>query len=53
LKTSRSVSGIYGYKTLYNRFDRWSRMGIFDRIFVNVAAESGPPDRVAAGESSA
>ena len=23
-----------------------SRMGIFDRIFANLAAESGPPDRV-------
>jgi hypothetical protein len=22
------------------------RMGIFDRIFANLAAESGPPDRV-------
>jgi len=34
------------HKTLYNRFVRWSRMGIFDRIFANLAAESGPPDRV-------
>jgi hypothetical protein len=25
---------------------RWSRMGIFDRIFANLAAESGPPARV-------
>ncbi len=38
---------VYGpHKTLYNRFVRWSRMGIFDRIFANLAAESGPPDRV-------
>jgi len=34
------------HKTLYNRFVRWSRMGIFDRIFANLAAENGPPDRV-------
>ena len=38
---------VYGpHKTLYNRFVRWSRMGIFDRIFANLAAESGPPDRM-------
>jgi hypothetical protein len=38
---------VYGpHKTLYNRFVRWSRMGIFDRIFANPAAESGSPDRV-------
>ena len=28
----------YGpHKTLYNRFVRWSRMGIFNRIFVELA----------------
>ena len=27
-------------KTLYNRFVRWSRMGIFDRIFSELAAGS-------------
>ena len=38
---------VYGpHKTLYNRFVRWSGMGIFDRIFANLVAESGPPDRV-------
>ena len=37
----------YGpHKTLYNRFIRWSRMGVFDRIFASLAAESGPPDRL-------
>ena len=36
----------YGpHKTLYNRFVRWSRMGVFDRIFVALAAEGGPPER--------
>jgi putative transposase len=38
--------GLWPHKTLHNRFVRWSRMGIFDRIFANFAAESGPPDRV-------
>ena len=31
----------YGpHKTLYNRFVRWSRAGVFDRIFAALAAES-------------
>ena len=35
----------YGpHKTLYNRFVRWSRMGVFDRIFSGLAGESGEPD---------
>jgi transposase len=43
----RDAPAVYGpHKTLYNRFVRWSRMGIFDRIFANLAAESGPPDHV-------
>ena len=37
----------YGpHKTLYNRFIRWSRMGVFDRIFANLAGQAGPPDRL-------
>jgi transposase len=37
----------YGpHKTLYNRFVRWSRMGVFDRIFAALAAEAGPPERL-------
>ena len=32
----------YGpYKTLYNRFVRWSRMGIFDNIFAELAKTAG------------
>jgi transposase len=43
----RDAPAVYGpRKTLYNRFVRWSPMGVFDRIFVNLAAEGGPPDRV-------
>ncbi len=35
----------YGpHKTLYNRFIRWSRMGVFDRIFANLAGQAGTPD---------
>ena len=37
----------YGpHKTLYNRFVRWSRLGVFDRIFAALAGEAGVPERL-------
>jgi putative transposase len=43
----RDAPEVYGpHKTLYNRFIRWSRMGVFDRIFAALTAEAGPPDRL-------
>jgi transposase len=37
----------YGpHKTLYNRFVRWSRRGVFARIFAALAAEPGVPARL-------
>ena len=37
----------YGpHKTLYNRFVRWSRMGVFNRIFKELAGKAGTPDRL-------
>lgn len=43
----RDAPAIYGpHKTLYNRFVRWSRMGVFDRIFAALAGEAGEPDRL-------
>ena len=37
----------YGpHKTLYNRFIRWSRMGVFDRIFTGLSAEGPKPERI-------
>ena len=37
----------YGpYKTLYNRFVRWSRREIFPRIFTELAGKAGTPDRL-------
>src|ERR1700709_1671731 len=37
----------YGpHKTLYNRFIRWSRLGVFNRIFAALAAEGPPPERL-------
>jgi transposase len=43
----RDAPAAYGpHKTLYNRFVRWSRMGMFDRIFAALSAEGGPPERL-------
>ena len=33
-------------KTLYNRFIRWSRLGVFARIFAALAAKCGAPKRL-------
>ena len=33
-------------KTLYNRFVRWSRLGVFDRIFASLARRAGRPERI-------
>ena len=39
--------GVYGpHKTIYNRFIRWSRLGVFNRIFAELAAKGGKPDRL-------
>lgn len=37
----------YGpHKTIYNRFIRWSRLGVFNRIFAALAGNDGAPDRL-------
>jgi len=37
----------YGpHKTIYNRFIRWSRLGVFNRIFAELAAKGSKPDRL-------
>ena len=37
----------YGpHKTIYNRFIRWSRLGVFNRIFAALAGEAGEPARI-------
>jgi len=33
-------------KTIYNRFVRWSRLGVFNKIFASLAAQGGNPDRL-------
>ena len=43
----RDAPEVFGpHKTLYNRFIRWSKMGVFDRIFTALVEEGGPPDRL-------
>ncbi len=43
----RDAPSEYGpHKTLYNRFVRWSRMGVFDRIFAGLAAGGGTPEQL-------
>jgi putative transposase len=37
----------YGpHKTIYNRFIRWSRLGVFNRIFAGLSAMVGVPDQL-------
>jgi len=37
----------YGpHKTLYNRFIRWSRLGVFDKIFAALSAQAEPPGQL-------
>jgi putative transposase len=43
----RDAPAAYGPpKTLYNRFIRWSRIGVFDRIFATLAGASEATDTV-------
>ena len=43
----RDAPKSYGpHKTIYNRFIRWSRLGVFNRIFVELAGKAGEPDRI-------
>ncbi len=43
----RDAPAVYGpHKTLYNRFVRWTRSGVFSRIFAGLAGGAGEPDRI-------
>ncbi len=43
----KDAPAAYGsHKTLYNRFKRWSELGVFDRIFTSLVSEDGPPDQL-------
>ena len=34
------------HKTIYNRFIRWSRLGVFNRIFAELVAKGAKPDQL-------
>ena len=43
----RDAPADYGpHKTIYNRFVRWSRLGVFDKIFVALASKGPKPQRL-------
>lgn len=43
----RDAPAAYGpHKTIYNRFIRWSRLGVFNTIFAELAAGSDTSDRL-------
>ncbi len=43
----RDAPAAYGpAKTIYNRFIRWSRMGVFNKIFAALAAQGGKPNKL-------
>lgn len=46
LQWKDALPGYSPHKTLYNRFVRWSRLGVFTRIFAALAAAAGVPERL-------
>jgi putative transposase len=43
----RDAPADYGpHKTIYNRFIRWSRLGIFNRILAELAAQGGGAEKL-------
>ena len=46
LQWKDAPTGYGPHKTLYNRFVRWSRLGVFSHIFQSLAAEGPRPERI-------
>ena len=46
LRWSDAPAGYGPHKTLYNRFVRWSRKGVFNKIFESLVKEGGTPERL-------
>ena len=46
LRWKDAPNGYGPHKTLYNRFMRWSRLGVFDRIFAALAGQGSRPERI-------
>lgn len=41
----KDAPAVYGpHKTLYNRFVRWARKGVWERVFRELAEAGGPPE---------
>ena len=43
---ARCSEGLWAHKTIYNRFIRWSRLGVFNKIFAALSAKGGKPDQL-------
>src|SRR3546814_3968775 len=46
LRWRDAPSGYGPHKTIYNRFIRWSRLGVFNRILTELAGQSGGSDQL-------
>jgi len=46
LRWRDAPTGYGPHKTIYNRFIRWSRLGVFNKIFAALAAKGGRPDQL-------
>src|SRR3546814_1844760 len=46
LRWRDAPSGYGPHKTIYNRFIRWSRLGVFNRIMTELAGQSGGSDQL-------
>lgn len=46
LQWKDAPTGYGPHKTHYNRFIRWSRLGVFDRIFSALVGEGPRPERI-------
>ncbi len=44
LRWCGAPAGYGPHKTLYSRFVRWSRLGVFSRIFAALVKQAGEPD---------
>jgi len=46
LRWRDAPTGYDPHKTIYNRFIRWSRLGVFNKIFAALAGKGGRPDQL-------
>jgi transposase len=46
LRWRDAPTGYGPHKTIYNRFIRWSRLGVFNKIFAALTAKGGRPDQL-------